>query len=248
MPFDSKITGIIPRRLGWNAETPLSAAERRALPHIERVQATQKLADLDRDYVFFTHALLFTHCRADLDPVEEWMLRTGNEGAVFALQYEKPLFAGLRFRQLPGEPPAAEPDVYDHVLLGCERPLWPQLYMHLNALQVVDRGRRYAASCFLHVVYAAEPRCGLGWVNPAVQALWRGRCIAHEKGEQEPLAARVRPPAEPPPVRLYALGVSDLDGVVYLETAYRPYPVADPEVEERARQLHEVVFGGEGRA
>jgi len=160
-PISNVPTGELPREEGVAAAPSLSAAEARSLPHIGKVQLAHSLKDLARDYVFFTHALLFTHAGFQADPVEEWMVTNDCVGAVFAVQFAERLFSGLRI----GDP--QHRDHYNHLLMGCERPVWAKLYPYLNTLMLADPGRKRYVTTFVHEGRMPDPKLWVRGSDPA---------------------------------------------------------------------------------
>lgn len=145
-----RVTGALPRPGGVSAAAGPSRAELRALPHIERSRLAHSLHELQGDFAFFTHALLFLEGGFRHDPVEEWMLVNDCPGAVFGLEFDRPLFRGHR---RPGVG-----DHYDRLLMGCEREVWDRLYPFLNAVVGADPVRRKYVSGFVHQAVMWDPK------------------------------------------------------------------------------------------
>jgi len=151
-PINNVPVGDLPQAEGVTAAPAPSAAELRSLPHIKKVGFAHRLSEVQQDYAFFTHALLFTHAGFQSDPVEEWMLVNDCPGAVFALEFDQPLFTGL------GIPLTQHADHYNKLLMGCERPVWDKLYRYLNTLTAADPVRKAYVSAFVNEARMPDPK------------------------------------------------------------------------------------------
>ncbi len=160
-PISNVPVGELPRPEGTAAAPSLSAAEARSLPPIRRVELAHSLRAMAADFVFFTHAPLFVCGRFQADPVEEWMAVNDCPAAVFALEFHRPLFAGLRIDD------ARFGDHYNRLLMGCERPVWDKLYRHLNTLVAADPARRTYLSTFVNEGRMPDPKEWRPGADPA---------------------------------------------------------------------------------
>ena len=114
-----------------------SRAELERLPDFGKFKATHSsLSTLQREYVLFTHALLFTEGGFQSDPLQEWMLARDQAGRVIDLQLPRKLFRGL--------------GVYDTHLYACPLGLWAGLAAYLNSVTGVDVKTKRYAGAFLH--------------------------------------------------------------------------------------------------
>lgn len=151
-PVSNVPTGELPRAEGASPAPSPSPAELRALPHIRKASFAHRLADVQQDYAFFTHGLLFTHGGFQTDPVEEWMLVNDCPGAVFALEFAQPLFCGLTI------PDPVHGHHYNRLLMGCERPVWDKLYRYLNTIIAADPVRKAYVTTFVHEARMPDPK------------------------------------------------------------------------------------------
>jgi hypothetical protein len=163
-PISNVPVGELPREEGTAAAPAPSAAELRTLPHIHKIRFAHRLSEVQQDYAFFTHGLLFTHGGFQHDPVEEWMLLNDCPGAVFALEFVQPLFVGL------GIPDPVHAQHYNHLLMGCERGVWEKLYRYLNTIIAADPVKKAYVTTFVHEARMPDPKAwkpGDGHPNPA---------------------------------------------------------------------------------
>lgn len=151
-PISNVPVGDIPREEGVESAPSLSAAELRSLPHIRKVGVSHSLREMTVDFAFFTHAPLFTCARFQADPVEEWMVVNDCPGAVFAFEFDRPLFTGLRI----DHPQHA--NHYNRLIMGCERGVWDKLYRHLNTMVAADPARKTYLSTFVNEGRMPDPK------------------------------------------------------------------------------------------
>lgn len=127
-----------------------SVEELRKLPPIRRARLAHSLHELQADYAFFTHALLFLEGGFQHDPIEEWMLLNNRVGSVFGLKFEHRIFRGHRRPRIG--------DYYDRLLLGCDRETWGLLRPWLNGLTGADSTRKKYVSAFVHEAVLWDPK------------------------------------------------------------------------------------------
>lgn len=151
-PISNVPVGALPRADGVQAAPSLSPAEARSLPHIRKVGVTHRLSEMVGDFAFFTHATLFTRAGFQADPVEEWMVVNDCPGAVFALEFDRPLFTGL------GIPDRRHGDHYNRLIMGCERAVWDKLYAYLNTIVAADPVRKTYVSTFVNDGRMPDPK------------------------------------------------------------------------------------------
>ena len=135
---------------GVQAAPAPSRAELRGLPHIRKAQLAHSLHELQGDFAFFSHALLFLEGGFQSDPVEEWMLVNDCPGAVFALEFDRPVFRGHKRPRIGNH--------YDRLLMGCEREVWDKLYPYLNSITGADSVRKKYVSAFVHQAVMWDPK------------------------------------------------------------------------------------------
>lgn len=145
-----RATGVLPHAAGVAPATIPSRAELRSLPHIRKSNAAHSLHELQADFAFFTHALLFVEGGFRHDPVEEWMLVNDCPGAVFGLEFDRPVFRGHKRPQIGTH--------YDRLLMGCEREVWDRLYPYLNTITGADPIRKKYVSAFVHKAVMWDPK------------------------------------------------------------------------------------------
>lgn len=151
-PINNVPIGELPRNEGAVVAPAPSAAELRSLPHIKKVGFAHRLSEVQAEYAFFTHGLLFTKAGFQHDPVEEWMLVNDCPGAVFALEFNQPLFMGLDI------PDPVHGQHYNRLIMGCERPVWDKLYRYLNTLIAADPVKRAYVTTFVHEARLPDPK------------------------------------------------------------------------------------------
>jgi hypothetical protein len=108
--------------------------------HVARFSSTATLTDLAREYAIFTHGLLFTHGRIDVDPVLDYVTKHPEpDWDVMPVTYRsRRLFRGL---SAPGKQ-VGPPITWESSLLFVERARWQGLYDHLRCCAWIDRRRR----------------------------------------------------------------------------------------------------------
>jgi hypothetical protein len=211
-----------------------SSKELSNLPPIQRVQSAERLSALSGDFIFFNHGLLFTEAGMSHDPVEEFMLKKDDYEAVFAVEYDRPLFKGLKF---PGD------DTWNRVLLGCKRELWPDLYFLLNTLIAVSSVSKKIYSCFLSNVYIPDPNLWDGTlagfkVDPKA---WGDLCEKSDRGMSgDSRYTDVIFPDYPQSLKIFVAGVSGPSRLAYMRSGIRPY-VAYDVAEQETLNLQEVI-------
>lgn len=131
--------GKLPEPEGICIADSLSAQELSNLPAIDRAGISLKLSDMQSDFVFFNHGILFTEIRLDTDPVQEFVYRSGQSDSVFFLSYDRPLFRNL-----------VNP-FWNSVIFGCKRELWPALRTALNSILFKALDKK-VYSCFVQNV------------------------------------------------------------------------------------------------
>lgn len=113
------------------------------------VGTAASLTALSADFVFFTPALLFTHAGLDRDPVQEFVNSRDDAPEISVISFDEPIFQGLRF-------PDGRRD-WDHKLLACPRPVWPDLSNFLGRIGLTDTPKRVFYRVFPQVVRVADP-------------------------------------------------------------------------------------------
>src|SRR5690606_37036847 len=102
------------------------------------LSAAATLQALAGTYVFFTHALFFTHGGLDpqtQDPVLDFLNHAPTPPTVTWVDFsQRPLFRGLAMRP--------EQRVWEHRLLAVPQPEWPALQRHLAGVSAIDRTQR----------------------------------------------------------------------------------------------------------
>lgn len=226
------ITGKLLEKEGLHKADGLSNQELKNLPPIQKVQMAESLSALSDDFVFFNHGLLFTEAGFTADPVEEFMLKKDNYEAVFAVEYDRPLFRGVNFVQ---------DSSWNNILLGCKRDLWPDLYLLLNTLIAV--GYKGVYSCFMQNAYMPDPNTWSGdtaniKVNPSK---WGEICEQADKGlSGDPKYKDVVFPSYPPFIKIFLSGVSGPSRLAYFKSGLRPF-VAYDKPEEMTVALQSVL-------
>jgi hypothetical protein len=211
-----------------------SISEINNLPPVQRVQVAERLSVLSDDFVFFNHGLFFTEAGFSSDPVEEYMLVNDDTQAVFAVEYDRPLFKGLEF---------PKDDTWNRVLLGCKKDFWPGLYRRLNTLIAANRFNKKVYSCFMSNVYIPDPNSWSGNktdcdINPSH---WGPMCEMADKGLRgNPDFSGNVFPSKPVGIKIYVAGVSGPDRLAYMRSALRPY-VAYDVAEPKTLALQEVL-------
>lgn len=145
------------------------------------------------DHVLFTHALLFTHARLDVDPAVEWAVREDKVGEVGVMVFPGKLFSGLVF-------PNGD-DAWCRRLLFIDKELWPSLELALAGVTVVSPKAKYYARAFRHLCLAPDPTV----------------------------------PGSPTTM-VYAIGLSAIDGLYWLESGMQPYVQREPPEEDTIRE------------
>ena len=198
-----------------------SSKEFNNLPPIQKVQMAEKLSALSDDFIFFNHGLLFTETGFTQDPVEEFMLKKDDYEAVFAVEYDRPLFKGLNF---PGN------STWNHILLGCKKELWPELYFLLNTLIAVDPATKKIYSCFMNNVYIPDPNQWSGSLDgfKVDPVKWGELCENADRGMSgDSRYADVVFPSYPLPIKIFVTGVSGPIRLAFLKSSLRPYVYYD---------------------
>src|SRR5947209_17165697 len=105
------------------------------LYHQARVSKATGLKDLEGEYAFYSHALLFTRGGWGVDPVADFVRQVDPKCQPFAIQLPAPAFRGLA---VGGNP------AWNHLVFAVRRPHWEGLRAFLGSLSGVDRkARRY---------------------------------------------------------------------------------------------------------
>jgi len=228
------VTGKLLEFEGVHKTDGPSSKELSSLPPIQRVQSAERLSELSGDFIFFNHGLLFTEAGMSHDPVEEFMLKKDNYEAVFAVEYDRPLFRGLNF---------AKDSTWNRVILGCKRELWPDLYFLLNTMVVVSPSKIY--SCFLSNVYMPDPNLWDGTTNgfKVDPRVWGDLCEQSDRGlSGDERYKNVVSPDYPQNIKIYVSGVSGPNRLAYIRSGIRPY-VAYDVAEDKTKELQGVLKG-----
>lgn len=101
--------------------------------HQARVSAAAGLKDLEADYAFFNHGLLFTHGDWDVDPVADYVRRVDAKCCPFAIRLPRPVFRGMdrgRNRE------------WNSTLMAVHRSQWDGLLSFMAGLSAINRRRR----------------------------------------------------------------------------------------------------------
>lgn len=94
-----------------------------------------RLADLEKEYVFFTVGLLFSHGGWVSDPVADFIQETNPSALPFQLNLPSPIFEGL---EIDGQPD------WNYRILLCPRPTWDGgLFRFLSMLGGVNQAQWY---------------------------------------------------------------------------------------------------------
>lgn len=125
--------------------------------HVPDIRMTS-LAELEKDYVIFTPALLFSHAGLDKDPIQEFVNRHQTDVRIGVLDMGMtPFIYGL-------PPEYAE---WACKLLVCEKTLFPDLARDLAMLCVMDRKRKMLSKVIPQVIGVTDPFPPSG--KPALQ-------------------------------------------------------------------------------
>ncbi len=95
-----------------------------------KIAAARSLTELEGDFVFFTHGLLFTRGGMDCDVVQEFINGRPRETLVSVLDLDDPLFNGMDGR-VSG--------AWDRRLLLVEKEVWPDLLRAVGSTGILDR-------------------------------------------------------------------------------------------------------------
>lgn len=105
--------------------------------HHQKVSQAASLKDLEEEYVFFTHAILFTHADFDRDPVYDFVTSASANLAgdcpPFHITFPNAVFQGL---DLDGDP------AWNFRVIAAPRSYWPRLDSWLGSLTGVDRDKK----------------------------------------------------------------------------------------------------------
>jgi hypothetical protein len=219
--------GKLPEPEGVYIADCLSAQELSRLPDIERAGLSLKLSDMQSDFVFFNHGILFTEIRLDTDPVQEFVYRSGQSDSVFFLSYDRPLFRNLVSA------------FWNSVIFGCKKELWPELRRTLNGILFKANDNK-VYSCFLQNVYLPDPYLWNGSTENITVPLsdWGDLCEKADRGlNGDARYSHVVFPAYPEAAKIHVMGVSGPDRLAYMKSGLKPYIVYDdPEPETLALQ------------
>ena len=217
------ITGKLLEKEGLHRSEGPSSQELKNLPPIQKVQMAESLSALSGDFVFFNHGLLFTEAGFAADPVEEFMLKLDDYQAVFAVEYERPLFKGLNF---------VGDGSWNKILLGCKVEVWPDLYRLLNTLIAV--GSKGVYSCFMQNAYMPDPNLWTGVMSgiDVSSAKWGEACERADRGlSGDSRYKDVAFPSYPSFIKIYLSGVSGPSRLAYFKSGLWPcvnYDKAEP--------------------
>jgi hypothetical protein len=208
------ITGKLLEKEGLHKSEGLSSQELKNLPPIQKVQMAESLSALSGDFVFFNHGLLFTEAGFTADPVEEFMLKLDDYQAVFAVEYERPLFKGLNF---------VGDGSWNKILLGCKVEVWPDLYRLLNTLIAV--GNKGVYSCFMQNAYMPDPNLWTGVMSgvEVSSAKWGETCERADRGlSGDSRYKDVAFPSYPSFIKIHLSGVSGPSRLAYFKSGLWP--------------------------
>lgn len=235
------ITGKLLEFEGVHKTEGPSFKELNNLPPIQKVQMAEKLSALSDDFIFFNHGLLFTEAGFTQDPVEEFMLKKDNYEAVFAIEYDRPLFKGINF---PGD------STWNRILLGCRKELWPELYFLLNTLIAISPITKKVYSCFLNNVYMPDPNQWSGTLDGInVDPLkWGDLCEKADRGlSGDSRYSDIAFPGYPTPIKIFVTGVSGPIRLCFLKSGLFPF-VSYDKPEEQAVLLNSNLISPETRS
>jgi len=104
---------------------------------------TATLQDLSQDFHLFTPALVVCRGGLDRDPVAFYTERRGlsGEDRPSAIDFERPLFAGLGYSVLPGNVSVN----WDHRLYAIQQEMWDDCVEFIGSMGVFDRMRKHYA-------------------------------------------------------------------------------------------------------
>lgn len=122
----------LPRREGITGGMTLTPDDG-PVYHQARVSQAAGLKDLEEDYAFFSHGLLFTHGGWNRDPVADYVRQLDPTCCPFVLHMSQVIFQGLAHRDNPA---------WNYILMAVYRPQWDGLRSFLASLSGVDRDRK----------------------------------------------------------------------------------------------------------
>lgn len=225
------IKGKLLLKEGIHSAETLSNVEFSNLPPIQKVQITERLSALSDEFVFFTHALLFTEIKMQYDPIEELMLKKDAYDTVFAFQYNKSLFKGLTF---------PDGSSWNNVLLGCKKEHWQEVHQLLNTMVVVSPFDSKLYSCFVSKAFIPDPNAWDGSLSDldVKPKDWGELCERAARGiDGDHRYKNIQFPTKPLSLQIFVSGVSGPSRLAYIKSGLRPYVVySDPEPETQMLQ------------
>lgn len=203
------------------------------LYHQARISKATCLADLEADYAFFTHALLFTHGYWSLDPIRDYIATQDPKCCPVVINTPSPIFKGLK---------VGMDDSWNHMFLAVLRTQWEGLRAFLGSLSAVDRNRkRYHrlviqefpavdAMALEKATILPDPVPMVPMTFVALEGSWGTVGFAPAK---KPPMDRIRVVTEPAVPEVAKLGVA-----VFAELE-KPFQAIEPSVEEAERRAKE---------
>lgn len=229
----------IPLVVTTESPLPEGVGDREPVPedgpvyHAARVSKAAGLKDLEDEYAFYSHALLFTHARWGVDPVADYVRQVDPACQPFAIQLPEPAFSGLA---VEGNP------TWNHTVFAVRRPHWDGLRGFLASLSGVDRERkRYHRVAVQELpladLLALEKMAYLPDPVPAVT-------VTLFALEGDWATVGYKPARQPPVDRIKVIERAAVRDVVKMRDALfaelaKPFQAVEPTVEEAERRARE---------
>ena len=124
------MSGKMPIRPGITAVAG-GIPKEKVQPHIVKFSQATDLADLSKEYAFYTPALLYMKVRlAGRDPFSQFVREYGREVVPISMRFNKPVFRGLNLGQDTS---------WNNVLFGMEVEHWPAFVSFMGTMAFLDR-------------------------------------------------------------------------------------------------------------
>jgi hypothetical protein len=140
--------GKMPLRMEITA-APHGIPKEKLQPRVLRVGNASGLRELQRDYAFYTPALIYMKIRLlGRDPLSQFIQEYGQEVLPFSIRFNKPIFHGLNL---------GRDTSWNYVLFGVERQHWEPFKSFMGTMAFVDRQLKLFARVRTKEIRLADP-------------------------------------------------------------------------------------------
>ena len=163
---DVELTGKTPVPEGilyGNIDTP-SFEDFKKLPPLKRVELSDSLSSLSKDFVFFNYTMLFSKGGMDFDPFKEYQMWKGRYDVVNYVVFNRPLFNGLDFSDGSGS--------HDNLLAFVNVEDWAVIEKALSKFTILNKNKDYLYLCQITKVRIPDPKQPSLTIEPYVWKMY----------------------------------------------------------------------------